>query len=240
VAEFWIRIDTGDARHLAEKLHKLAHRGVPYATRNTLNDLAFEARKRWKGEMEERFILRNHWTVGSVRVDTAKGTILATMQSRVGSIADYMGLQERGGTKTGGKHGVRVPTAVAAGQGVGTRPRTKQVRGPNRMSAIQLAKVKQRSGSSSGQQVAAAVRQTIAAGKRFVFLESDQDRQGMYKLVGGKRKPRLQLVWDMSAGAVRVPSTPTLWDATNETRRHLEAFAVRRIREQLRLAGISG
>lgn len=235
-----ISIDAGDARHLAEELRSLAKGGIKYAVRNTLNDLAFEARKRWETEMKEQFVLRNRWTVGSIRVERARGTIVEAMESRVGSLADYMRLQESGGTKSGGAKGVRVPTPVAAGQGAGTRPRTKPVRGPNRMNAIQLAKVRQRTGASRKQQIAAAVRQTAASGRRFLFLDSDQDRQGMYKLVGSRTKPRLQLVWDMSSNSVRVPSTATLSDATAKTLRQTERFAVRRLREQLTRAGFGG
>lgn len=237
MAEAFISIDAGEAKHLARELRDLANGGLKYAVRNTLNDLAFEARKHWEAEMKERFVLRNRWTVGSIRVERARGTLVEAMESRVGSLAEYLGLQESGGTKSGGAKGVRVPTPVAAGQGVGTRPRTKPVRSPNRMNSIQLAKVRQRTGASRKQQIAAAVRQTVASGRRFLFIDSDQDRQGMYKLVGSRTKPRLQLVWDMSANSVRVPSTPTLAAATEHATRRAERFAVARLREQLKRAG---
>lgn len=228
-------IDTRDAEKLARDLRTYKRSAVPFATRNVLNDLAFEAREQWRREMESEFILRNKWTQGSVRVDRAQGINLSLMRSTVGSVADYMGTQEHGGNKRGsGKHGARVPTAVAAGQAQGSRPRKRPVRGPNRMAAIQLARIKHRPGQSKRQQVAASIAEAVRKSKRWLFLDADHDRQGFYKIIGGKSRPRLQLVWDMSAGSVKIPASKTLAKATARATRKTGVFAQRRLAEQLR------
>ena len=100
----------------------------PHAVRNTLSDLAFFGQAAWRVEMGKRLILKNKYTAGSVRVDKAKGTNLAKLQSVVGSVADYMDDMERGGTQTNDGKLKPLATSKAAGQAKGRVPRTKTVR----------------------------------------------------------------------------------------------------------------
>ena len=64
--------------------------------------------------MGRTFVLRNQWTVRTVRVEGARGLDVRTMQSTVGSLAPYLETQEQGGTVRGkGAHGYRRPTKRA-------------------------------------------------------------------------------------------------------------------------------
>ena len=120
-----------DTRHLKQfERDLLTYRAsaYPYAVRNTLNDLAFGGQGVWRAELGKRLILKNKYTQSSVRVEKATGTKVEKMQSEVGSVADYMDDMERGGARTNQGKIKPVVTSVGAGQGRGTRPRTKTVR----------------------------------------------------------------------------------------------------------------
>lgn len=185
---------------------KLAGRDVPHAARAALNRTAFAARAAWIDRAHEAMTLRNPWTARSIRVARAVGNKPERMKAVLGSAAGYMALQESGGeVRKQHKHGVSIPTSVASGEGRGST-RKKLVRRPNRLPSIQL---QQRLGANRRQRNAIAVRRALVAGKRFVFLELER-RSGIFRLAGGKRRPRLDMVWDLSRPAVRLPPRRTL------------------------------
>ena len=62
---------------------------------------------------------------------------------------------------------------------------------------------------SKRQRNAVAISLAQRAGRKFVFLELER-RKGIFRLSGGKRRPRLDLVWDLSRPAVRIPQSGTL------------------------------
>src|SRR6056300_1697011 len=101
-----IKADFKEIKKLENFLDKFNRTGSKYATRNTLNTLAFDVRKQAQGFIQDNFINRNKWTVNSVQVNMAKGFNIDNMQSEVGSTQGYMEMQEVGGRakpKTG-KH----------------------------------------------------------------------------------------------------------------------------------------
>ncbi len=109
-----IRADFKEIKKLENFLDKFNRTGIKYATRNTLNKLAFDVRKQAQGFIQDNFINRNKWTVNSVQVNMAKGFNIDNMQSEVGSTQGYMEMQEVGGRakpKTG-KH-LPIPTQAA-------------------------------------------------------------------------------------------------------------------------------
>lgn len=200
-----ITVDLSAANKLRKDLEKFAKRALPYAARSAVNELAFESRKQWLREIEGSMVLRNRWTAGSIRVEKAKGRTIGTIEARLGSVSPYMLAQEEGrSSQLGGK--TAIPTSAAAGQ-MGARPRTRLVRAPNRMQAISLAR-RARGASSPKQRNAIAIRQAQAQGRRFAFLQTPKGK-GLFKLVGGKRKPKLQMVWALGRSS-RVPRNPTL------------------------------
>lgn len=109
-----IRADFKEIKKLENFLDKFNRTGIKYATRNTLNTLAFDVRKQAQGFIQDNFINRNKWTVNSIQVNMAKGFNIDNMQSEVGSTQGYMEMQEVGGRakpKTG-KH-LPIPTQAA-------------------------------------------------------------------------------------------------------------------------------
>lgn len=232
-----VRFDTSDLIRLRNALYNHARRGVPYAARNALNRSAFEARREWIEKAEETFTLRNRWTKGSMRVDRARGRDMSRMEAVVGSLADYMATQEEGGTvRRQGRTGHPIPTTVASGEGMGTGTRKRVVRRPNRLPRIALGQ-RGRSGQGARQRNAIAISTALKDRRRFVFLELGR-RKGIFRLAGGRRRTRIEMVWDMSRTQVRVPASKTLERSLAAVAPRLPALHREAFIEQLRRNGV--
>jgi hypothetical protein len=202
-----ISVEMRGLERLRADLGKFAKQALPAAARNTLNTLAFDARREWVQQVGRKFVLRNKYTVSSLRIEKAQGFNLATMESKVGSVVPYMAEQEEGHTETArGKHGVPVPTSSAAGMAK-RATRTKQVQRKNYLSAIQLA------GKVSGirqRRNAVAIR---LAGKTggVAFLDLGQKRKGLFRVKQtSKGRFTVRMIYDLSKRTVKLKPTPTL------------------------------
>ncbi len=233
-----IRFESRDAERLERELGEVAKQAVPHGVRNGLNKVAFEARTEWQEQLGSRMVLRNNYTARSILVDKATGTNLETMRSVVGSVADYMGLQEDGGTVASkGKHGVTIPTPVSSGEGRGANPRKKLVRRPNRLSSIHLGS--RLSTSNRKQRNAASIRQAIASGRKYAFLELER-RKGLFRISGGKRKPKVDMVWDLTRKAVTLPKNATLEPTLSRISTRIPHHLAEAMVEQLRRRKVLG
>lgn len=204
-----VKVDLADVERARDDLETFAKRALPYAVRNSLNTSAFEGRKEWTGQIKRSFILRNTFTTRSLRVVKARGTDLNDMASFLGSVAKFMGDQERGGVLRGRfGRSKPVPTAVAAGQAPGARPRTKQVRRPNWLTTIRINRRLRTRAKSRGQLNLIKVRLAAKRGQRFALLDLGK-RKGLVRITG-KKRITVRMVWDLSRRAVRVPAEPTL------------------------------
>lgn len=215
-------LDDRDVKRYAADLKTFARRAYPFATKATVNRAAFETRKGYQEGMRDDLTLRNKWTERSVRVDQAKTLIVSRQEAIVGSMADYMATQEFGGTVKGkGKH-QPIATSYSAGLGQNTRPRTKLPRKPNQLKNIQL---KRRGQGTAGRNArnAAAIREAAGSGNKFVFLDLGR-RQGIFRVLGGKRRPYIRMVWDLSSKSVRVPRKPLLLPATRATEKQIPQY----------------
>jgi hypothetical protein len=212
-----LRIDTRDIAKLERILRAVRTKAIPYANRNALNDMAFAARKQWRTEMERSFILRNRWTVGSIRVVKARGTDVSTMHSVIGSVSSYLGRQEFGGIS----HEQAIPTAPAAGQAKGLVPRTRAVRAQNRLA--------QRIGKGRGR--------TRRQGKyRLVYLETDQAK-GVFRVWGRGKKGGRVLLWDLGHPTVMNPRIETLGPTVETVGRRGPRYYMRSLLREVRRAG---
>ena len=96
------------------QISSLAERHVPFALSKALNTTAFKGRDKVKGQMSERFTLRNNWTQKGVKVQTVDkadvkraisaagrgGTGAQAMSAAIYTMDWYMRQQEEGGTRT--------------------------------------------------------------------------------------------------------------------------------------------
>lgn len=230
-------IDARDVKKYEADLKNFAGQALPYASRAMLTRSAFEARRRTQDNIRERMTTRNKFTVSSIRVEKARSLNIKQQEAVTGSIAEYLETQEFGGMETGGGKYQPIPTSYSAGQGRGAK-RTKLPRKPNRMQAIQL---KNRAGAGLSRKARnqAAIQQAAGGGNKFVFLDLGR-RQGIFKVTGGKRKPKVQMVWDMTRRSVRIPRTPTLGPATTATQQVMPQFYAEALVQQLKRRKILG
>jgi hypothetical protein len=214
-----IKIDTKEIKQYERDLKTFADRAYPYATRHTVNTGAFKARELAQGNVRSDMVLRNRFTVGSIRVDKARTLAVSRQAATVGSIADYMETQEFGGIEqsSSGK-GVAITTSYSAGQR-GQRPRTRLPRRGNRMIDIHLQK-RRKKGTSKAQQNFIAIREAATSGTKFLYLDLGR-RRGIFKVVGGKRKPKINMVYDLTRSSVVIPKNPWLSPAVRDTEKFI-------------------
>lgn len=208
-------VNDSDIKQMESDLKTFASKALPFATRNTVNGAAFEARKIAQTGIRENMVNRNRFTVQSVRVEQTRTLNIRNQAAIVGSIADYMADQEFGAIKNKtGKEGVVIATSYSAGQGEDAQPRTRLPRKPNKMANIQLQK-RRKKGSSRKQQNLVAIKQAAKTGRKYVFLDLGR-RQGIFKVIGGKRRPKIKMVHDMTSESVVIPKNPWLKPAVDK------------------------
>ncbi|MCK5606501.1 hypothetical protein KAR91_31655 [Candidatus Pacearchaeota archaeon] len=212
-------------------------RAFAFATRQTLNDSAFQMSRRVKARIRKVFVLRNKFTARSIRVEKTMTLRVNAQESVVGSTASYMEDQEFGGTKTkGGKVGVSIPTTTASGEGRGTQPRRRVARGPNKLSKIRL-KQNRIKAMNQKQENLIKIKEAAKSGNKYVFLDL-QRHPGIYKVTGGKRRPKINLIHDMSKKSVRIPRTQIFLPTTIATQKQMPLLYRDALIFQLRRRGL--
>ncbi len=219
-------VDDRAVKRLELQLQIFANKALPFATRNTINGMAFAAQKQAKENIRNDMVNRNRFSVQSVQVRPEKQELnIQRQEATVGSIAPYMKVQELGGVETkGGKTGVAIATSYSAGQ-EGKQPRTRLPRKANKLAAIKLRKFKGRIPKNRKQKTLFKVQEAVLSGNRTVFLDLGK-RQGIFRVVGGRRKfkrgwpkgARLKMLHDMTNQSVVIPKNPWLLPATEVSR----------------------
>lgn len=226
-----ITVDTKDIKKYERDLKVFASRAYPYATRHTINSAAFKAQGIARDNVRNDMVNRNKYTIQSIQVDKARTLSVPAQAAIVGSTADYMETQEFGGTESSSSgKGVAIATGYSAGQ-EGQQPRTRLPRRPNKMAAIQLQKRRKR-GSTRKQQNFIAVRDAAASGSKFIYLDLGR-RRGIFKITGGKRKPKIKMVHDLTRASVAIPKNPWLAPAVRDTEKYISGLYVDALKFQL-------
>jgi hypothetical protein len=231
-------VDTKELEQLEKDLRVFRSRAIPFAVKDALNAQAFAARKVWRKEMDQKFILRNKFTQGSIRVRKAKGTNVQKMQSVVGSVSTYLDEQEEGASRQ--VNGI--PMGPSAGQSKETIPRTRTVRARNKPAAVQTALTRRPRHGKRTIRNLIAIREARKSGSKLAFLhlKAKKEVQGIFRIGGGKRNPKLKLLWDLGKSTVRIPRTPTLEPTADLIRSRSAPFYVRATLRQLRRWSILG
>ena len=226
-------IDDSDIEHFERELETFAKRALPFATRQTLNSAAFSAQKTARNNIKNQMITRNTFSVRSVQVDKARGLNIRTQESIVGSIADYLAVQEFGGAKSKqGKEGVSIPTSASAGQPNSSQPRRRLPRAANSMSAIQLKRSRKRKPKNRKQEILFKIQDAVTTGNRYIFLDLGR-RQGIFRVVGGSARglkrggpkgAKLRMMHDLTRDTVIIPPNPWLKPAQLSAIRKIPAF----------------
>lgn len=233
-----ITIDTRDIKKLSQELETFSSTALPLAIRDGLNRTAFDARKKSIREVKSSMVTRNRWTEQSIRVDQASLGPITAMQSKVGSVADYMRTQEDGGSKVAkGSEGVPLATSYSAGQARGAKPRTRMPRNANRLRNIQL-NGRRLPIANDRQRNAIAVKMAAKGkGSKYVFLDLGR-RKGIFRVTGTQRSPQVQMVHDLTRKSVSIPRNEWLAPAVADAGRGLQDNFVRSMRYQAHRQGL--
>jgi hypothetical protein len=220
-------LEKKSTRQLIALLETLSAKSIPYATRETLNQLAFTSMREGKKEANKKMILRNKWTAGSIRAKPTRSPQIRSQIAFMGSTEGYMRIQEEGGRKAAkGRHGLHIPTSWAAGQ-EGVKPRTKLVTRSKKMSNIKLLKFRN-AGKTRKQRMVRTVQEAVRTKKRNVFMELGTNTgvttKGIFRVVGGRvskrgwpKGARLKLIHDISRKSVRIPKHEWMVPAAKRT-----------------------
>ena len=183
-----INADFKDIKKLENFLEKFNKTGVKFATRNTLNTLAFDAMREAKEVVGDSFINRNTFTVRSIQVNKAGFGNVNSMHSEIGSTQQYMEKQEEGGivkAKQGSKN-LAIATTAAANQ-TGNR-RTRLVTRANKLRNIVLRDKNKLSFIQNKRQRAVGIIANAKKNKLKHFYLDLGNTKGIFSLKSGKLK----------------------------------------------------
>ncbi len=217
------KINDKDIKALEADLRHVAERALPFATKQTLNKTAFDTRKIVLNQIQGKMIERNRFTAQSIRVDMAKTLNIARQEAVVGSTAKYMEDQEFGGVKRArGAQSVAIATRAASGEGTGAGPRQRLPRRANQLKNIRLRRRKGRAPTRKQRNriLIAEAAQAGGAG-RYIHLDLGR-RSGIFKVTGGKRKPKITMMWDTGRKSVVIPKNPWLAPSVKRSEKQLE------------------
>ena len=210
-----ISVDTRELHRLESDLILFRERALPFATKNTLDKMAFEGRSKWQGRISGSMVERNKFTRSSVRVEKAKGLNINTQESAVGSVAPYMATQEHGGAVANRGKRKPLPTSASAGLAQTAKPRTKLPRASNRLRGRPIPK-RPRPGRTRGQRIAQAAFNAIKHDEQFIYFEGSifriRGRIVASRVVG----LRMTMMHDLSERSYTVPASPTMGPAVRE------------------------
>ena len=230
-------VNSPDIKRLESELKVFAKRAYPFATKNTINRAAFQARREWQHEIKQKLTTRNQFTANSIRVELSKSLIVRQQMAVVGSIAPYMDETEFGGVKHArGKTGVPITTGYHAGQD-GQQPRTRLPPRKRQLVGIQLRKSKKGGKMSRAQRNIIKVKTAAESGSKYVYLDLRRG-EGIFRVLGSKKRPRIKMAYDLSRKSVRIPATPTLAPAVEATRRAIPLLYKAALTEQLERRGL--
>lgn len=230
-----ITIKNDRVKQFESDLKHFAKRAYPFATKATLNGAAFEGRKFAQENLRNSMTLRNKFTEKSVLVEMARTLNVSRQQSILGSTAPYLLTQEFGGTKKGKGRGAPVSTSYASGEGLTARPRRRLARKPNKLGSIRLQHTQ--AAGSRKQRNLLAVKAAAGGGSKFVYMDLGK-RKGIFRVLGGKKNPRVKMLWDLSRKTHTIPATPWLQPATQAAARRMPVHYEKALAFQLKRLGL--
>ena len=232
-----LRIDDKDIKKFERELKAFAHKAYPFATKNTVNTAAFTAQKLARRDVEIKMIQRNKFTIQSIQVDQARTLDVRRQEAVIGSTAGYMEDQEFGATKVKrGAEGVAIPTTYSSGEAMGASIRKRVPRAANKLQAIKLRRQGKR-GATRKQQNLIAIKEAAISTRKFIFLDLGK-KKGIFKVVGGKRKPKIRMVHDLTEQVVTIPRNPWLKPVVDTVALQIPGMYKKALAFQLKRAGL--
>lgn len=210
----------------SKSIEKLRTQAMPYAVKKYLDTLATDTQDIGRKNIQGRMILRNKYTLQSVKVNLAmKSRNIEAMKSAAGSTQRYMNTQEKGGMVAGDK-GRDKPLATTTASGEGGSVRKRLPKRDYRLSKIRLSTRAVRANSKK-QENYLKVMLAAKNGDKYVYLDTGRKkfiakvtvtnlsagrgRRGGPKFKGAK----VRMLYDLSRKTVTVRPHPWLKPATD-------------------------
>ena len=212
-------------KKLERILADMRAKAVPFAQRNTINDMAFDASRQAKAGIKSQFVNRSTWTQRSIRVERARTT---SDYAEVGSTEAYMLKQERGGT--GEKYN---PTGNTTGESPRVRVRRKAVRPSMWINKLNATRGRGRF-QTRAQANVAALKEAKASGQRFVVMDRGGGRRGLYRVLGTKKKPKSRLLYRLRNTPNVIKPKPWLAPATQQAQGKGPSYYFANMRKEIR------
>lgn len=231
-----MEIDTRELKQLELKLLRANKTGFKIAGEQTLNDLAFEARREAREQIERDFTVRNKWTVSPRNnpIDKAK---LGKSFAEFGSTLDYMAKQEEGFISQPDRYtgAVAIPTPVASGErkggAQGKTIRRKPVRKPNRRNMLKMPSKRMKE-LPRRERNAALIQEAIKSKRRFIELERNGETN-IFRVKGNKKRYQLDRLYKTEHRAVISKPKPWLAPATKKAYEKAPSFYLKRMEYQM-------
>jgi hypothetical protein len=224
-----LSIKSPDVLKLRRHLEVYKASAFPFATKGTLNKLAFRTQQEARGLVGKQMILRNKWTRASIQVDKAYSNLVAHQEARVGSVEKYMDTQETGSSANRSKSSKKMqPIPTKGSTGEASLPRRKLPRGLNRRVNVRLAE--KPIGANAKQRNAIAIAMAKKRGHKHVFLEHPGNKRGVYRMV--RKKPVFILAYFKKT--VPTPKNPWMRPAVAKVVPNTEKYFKQEIVRQIR------
>lgn len=193
-----------DVNNFMKEIRTLHKKEFPKVVKTGLILTTRTAAKFARENVDKDFVNRNKYTLRSVRYNQVQGTRPSNMFTEMGSVQEYMALQEHGGTvKNDGGGDVALVTRSARVN----RNRKKQTKKKMRLSQVgSLPKFK---GSDVIEQLSAFAK--VGKKRKLAVVEGSNIRKGIYSIVRAPRKK------------VGAPFNMTMMYSLNEKSYHVDA-----------------
>ena len=232
-----IKIDDKDIKKFERDLKAFAHRAYPFATKATVNTAAFTAQKLARRDVTIKMIERNKFTGQSIQVEQSRTLDVRRQEATIGSTAPYMEDQEFGATKIKrGAEGVAIPTTYSSGEAMGATIRERVPRRANTLAAIKLQRKGKRGGTRK-QQNLIAIREATNSTRKFIFLDLGK-KKGIFKVIGGRRKPKIRMIHDLTEQVITIPRNPWLKPVVDTVELQIPGIYKKALRFQIKRAGL--
>lgn len=209
-----MKLDRRNIDAFAARLHDEFPKVAKAATATALNRTAHAAELFAKRNVKRQFTLRNRWTLGSISSTTTPlGRAIDQQFTTVGSKQSYLAKQEFGGGLSRTPEGRRITTSEGSREGPSARPRTKVATGSLATRNIRLGKSKGR-GSSPKQRFLAVIT-ARRRGRKFLFMELDDGRTGIFVI----RRTEIRMVHRMVDNPSDIRPDPWLRPAVDKARK---------------------
>ncbi len=218
-------VDVTDVKKFGSVLKSLSHNQLRFASKSTLNDVAFEARRQGQQWAQDNWTLRSKWVQSRMQVKKATATSQESWfggrnAKRDNRGAEMLKSQHEGDHMMGkGKHGKSVPTNKARIGGNYNR----NVRKPNKIREINRVKHIRGRGR---QKLYAGASEAARKGYKFAFMQTAQGGE-MYFLEkrDGRKPPKITTIHRQYAKGVKIKKTDWLTSSAKKAVSKAPMFA---------------